>query len=391
MTDLLIRLFIKDRDNIKDPAVRAGYGTLAGAVGIVTNLLVSAVKLIIGILAGSVSVVADAVNNLADAGSSLVTAVGFRLSGLPADRKHPYGHARIEYLTGLIVSFIIVMLGGTFLIESIDKIVNKSESCFSVISLVILGISLLAKAWQGFFYRKMAKKIHSDSLKASAQDSVNDVISTFVVLIGAIVGKLTGYTVDGYIGVAVAVFILVSGIRLVIETANPLLGVPPEKETVRALTEKILSYEGVVGVHDMIIHSYGANRIFCSVHVEVPSDIDIMLSHDIIDNIEEDVYREMSISLVIHLDPVTVGDERIEERKAVLQKILEGVSPTLHFHDFRAVFGVTHDNIIFDVVLPMDFRLSDEEVAAIVTDKFVARYPTSVVKLKIDRDMTDTL
>lgn len=391
MTSLLIRLFIKDHKNTKSASVRAKYGTLAGAVGIVTNLIVAAVKFIVGIIAGSVSVMADATNNFSDAGSSLVTMVGFKLSGKPADRKHPFGHARIEYLTGLIVSFIIVMLGFTFLTESIGKIINKSESHFTTLALIILGISIAAKLWQGFFYRSMAARIGSDSLKASAQDSFNDVISSAVVLIGALVGKFTTLEIDGYVGVAVAIFILVSGVKLVIETADPLLGVPPEKETVQALSDKILSYEGVVGVHDLIIHSYGANRIFCSVHAEVPADVDVMLSHDIIDNIEEDVYQEMGISLVIHLDPITVGDERIDEMKATLAKILAETSKSLHYHDFRAVFGITHDNVLFDLVLPMDFSLTEEEITSLITKRFTESHPKTIVKIKIDRDMNDML
>lgn len=391
MTSLLIRLFIKDHKNTKSATVRAQYGTLAGAVGIVTNLIVAAVKFIIGLIAGSVSVMADATNNFSDAGSSLVTMVGFKLSGKPADRKHPFGHARIEYLTGLIVSFIIVMLGFAFLTESIGKIINKSESNFTTLALIILGISIAAKLWQGFFYRSMAGRIGSDSLKASAQDSFNDVISSAVVLIGALVGKFTTLEIDGYVGVAVAIFILVSGVKLVIETADPLLGVPPEKETVEALSDKILSYDGVVGVHDLIIHSYGANRIFCSVHAEVPADVDVMLSHDIIDNIEEEVYQEMGISLVIHLDPITVGDKRIDEMKATLTKILAETSVTLHYHDFRAVFGVTHDNVLFDLVLPMDFSLTEEEITSLITKRFTESHPKAIVKIKIDRDMNDML
>lgn len=391
MTSLLIRLFIKDHENTKSAAVRAKYGTLAGAVGIVTNIIVAAVKFLIGVIAGSVSVMADATNNFADAGSSLVTMVGFKLSGKPADRKHPFGHARIEYLTGLIVSFIIVMLGFTFLTESVGKIINQSESHFTTLALIILGISIVAKLWQGLFYRSMAKRIASDSLKASAQDSLNDVISSAVVLIGALVGKYTSLNIDGYVGVAVALFILVSGVKLVMETANPLLGVPPEKETVQALSDKILSYEGVVGVHDLIIHSYGANRMFCSVHAEVPADCDVMLSHDIIDNIEEDVYQEMGISLVIHLDPVTVGDERIDSMKEYLKTILAETAPHLHYHDFRAVFGVTHDNVLFDLVLPMDFSLTEDEITNLVTERFVEKFPKAIVKIKIDRDMNDML
>lgn len=387
MTNLLLKLFVKDYQNTKNPAVRARYGTFAGAVGIVTNLAVSLAKLIVGILAASVSVIADAVNNLTDAASSVVTLVGFKLSGKPADREHPYGHARIEYLTGLIISFFVCILGVTFLKESVTKIFSPTESDFSTVALAVLGISVAAKLWQGFFYRTLSKRIASDSLKASAQDSFNDVIATTAVFAGAIVTKLTSLNLDGYIGTAIALFILISGIKLVIETASPLLGVVPEEETVKALSEKILSYEGVIGMHDMIIHSYGANRIFCSAHVEVPAEESVMKSHDLIDNIEEDVYAELGIQLVIHLDPVTTGDARIEAMKKSLGEILKSLSPSLHFHDFRAVFGITHDNIIFDVVLPMEFKMTDNEAIAAVNAAFTELYPKAICKIKIDRDM----
>ena len=387
MTKLLLKLFVKDYENTKNPAVRAKYGTFAGAVGIVTNLLVSLSKLAVGILAASVSVIADAANNLTDAASSVVTLVGFKLSGKPADREHPYGHARIEYLTGLIISFFVCILGFTFLKESITKIITPTSSDFSTVSLIVLGISVAAKLWQGFFYRTLSRKIASESLKASAQDSFNDVIATTAVFAGAIITKLTSLNLDGYIGCAIALFILISGIKLVIETSSPLLGVPPEEETVKSLRAKILSYEGVIGVHDMIIHSYGANRIFCSAHVEVPAETDVMTSHDLIDNIEEEVYNEMGIQLVIHLDPVTTGDPRIDEMKKTLSDILATLADNLHFHDFRAVFGVTHDNIIFDVVLPMDFKTSDDEVIATIRTAFVQNYPKAICKIKIDRDM----
>lgn len=391
MTELLIRLFIKNYDKTNDPSVRARYGVLAGAVGITTNLLVAAVKLILGLLSASVSVMADATNNLSDAGSSLVTLVGFRLSGRPADREHPYGHARIEYLTGLIVSFFVVLLGGLFLKESIDKIVTQGTSDFSWMAIAILGISILAKLWQGLFYRSLARRIASASLKASSADSLNDVLSTAVVLIGALVGKLTTLQIDGYIGVAVAVFLLISGIRLVIETANPLLGAPPDKDTVRALTDKIRSYEGVIGLHDLILHNYGAAQIFCSVHVEVPADRDIMLSHDLVDVIEEDVYREMGIRLVIHMDPIAVGDERIDALRAELSAILAAISPQIQYHDLRAVFGVTHDNLLFDLVLPIEFEIGEAELIATVSSQLTALHPNAIVKIRIDRDLNNLM
>ncbi len=391
MTNLLLRLFIKDYQKTDKISVRAAYGTLAGAVGIVTNILVATAKLVIGVLASSVSVMADATNNLSDAGTSLVTMVGFKLSGKPADREHPYGHARIEYITGLIVSLLIVMLGVFLLIESVEKIINKSESSFSIAAIIVLVISIAAKLWQGLFYSGLAKKINSVSLSASAQDSKNDVIATSLVLVGAIVGKFTSLEIDGYIGILVSLFIIISGIRLIIETSSPLLGAPPEKETVNRLTEKILSYDGIVGIHDLIIHSYGANRIFCSVHAEVPADRDIMLSHDIIDNVEEDVKKELGIDLVIHLDPITVGNERVDEIKNKVEEILVSVSPKIKYHDFRVVFGVTHNNILFDILIPMEFELSEEELIERVSQEIKNFYPNAVPKIKIDRDFNDML
>ena len=386
MTTLLLKLFVKNYQNTKDPAVRARYGSFAGGVGIVTNLLVSLTKLLVGIVSASVAVIADAVNNLTDAASSVVTLVGFKLSEKPADREHPYGHRRIEYLTGLIVSFFVVILGVTFFKESFLKILSPTETDFTTVSLVILGISTAAKLWQGFFYRKLSKAIESESLKASAQDSFNDVIATAAVFVGAVITKLSGLLLDGYLGCAIALFIFISGIRLVIETSAPLLGTPPDEATVKALTEKILSYEGVIGVHDLIVHSYGSGKLFASAHAEVPAEADVMTSHDIIDNIEEDVFHEMGIELVIHLDPVTTGDRRIEEMKQDLREILLGHYGTeLHFHDFRVVFGVTHHNVIFDLVLPIEFTASEEDVILTVKEAFAQKHPQAILKIKIDR------
>ena len=356
-------------------------------VTILGNVVLTVFKLVAGIAGSSGAMISDAVHSLSDVFTTVVAWAGVRISGKKADKDHPYGHARIEYLTGLIISFFVCIVGFTFLKESIAKIITPTESDFSAVALTVLGISVAAKLWQGLFYRSLSKKIASESLKASAQDSFNDVIATTAVLLGAIVTKLTSLNLDGYVGCAIALFILVSGIKLVIETASPLLGVVPEEETVKALSEKILSYEGVIGMHDMIIHSYGANRIFCSAHVEVPAEESVMKSHDLIDNIEEDIYAEMGIHLVIHLDPVTTGDERIEAMKKSLTEILEALSPSLHFHDFRAVFGVTHDNIIFDVVLPMEFKMTDNEAIVAVNTAFTEQYPKAICKIKIDRDM----
>ncbi len=389
MTDLLLKLFVKNHKNVTDPKVRGVYGTLAGVTGIVTNLIISLVKLFIGLFAGSVSVMADAVNNMADAGSSAITLVGFKLAGKPADREHPYGHAQIEYITGMIISFLIILIGGSFLVESFKSILKPEATKFDVITLVILGVTVLAKLWQWAFYRKLAKKIDSESLLASAQDSINDVISTTVVFVAAIFGHVTGLLIDGWVGCAVAVYIIVSGIKLVIETSGPLLGAAPDKDTVKAIADKVLSYEGVIGVHDLIVHSYGKSCTFASVHAEVPAEQDVLISHDVIDNIEADVRRDLGIELVIHLDPIVTNDPVVNEMRDYTASVISGIGHDVSFHDFRIVKGPTHTNVLFDVVVPVDYKLPDKELVNLISTEIRERYPDAYCVLHIDRDYSD--
>ena len=364
MTNLIMRLFVRDWKNTGDPTVREKCGRAAGLVGILTNLLLFAAKIVIGTLFGSVSVTADAVNNLTDSGSSIVTMIGFKLAGKPADEKHPFGHARIEYLSGVIVSFIVLFLGLELGMSSIEKILHPEEVLLTPVALFVLILSALVKLWQRVFYRTVGKRIHSEALVATSKDSRNDVISTLVVLVGAAISMFTGVNLDGWLGAAVALFILFSGVQLILDTADPLLGQAPEKELVERIHSKILSYDGVIGVHDLAVHNYGVDRCFASVHCEVDAACDMMVCHDMIDNIERDFKTELGISLVIHLDPVDVNDPRTNALKAEVLVLCAELYPEASVHDFRVVWGVTHSNLVFDVAVPFSVQEDDETVRA---------------------------
>ncbi len=369
MTELLLKLFVKDYGNTTSARVREAYGKLSGAAGIVTNLLLFIIKIIVGTLFNSISITADAVNNLSDSGSSIVTLIGFKISGKPADAKHPYGHARMEYVSGLIVSIIVMFLGLQLIQDSVAKIFKPQASQFSWIAVAVLIVSILLKLWQSMFYRKLGRMIGSDAIIAASADSRNDILATSSVLAAAIVSRLTGFDLDGYMGTAVALFIIVSGIKLIFDTVSPLLGTAPSNEMVDSIYKKILSYEGISGLHDLTVHNYGFSRYFASVHCEVPADQDIMISHDIIDNIERDFLKDMGIHLVIHLDPVITDNERINELKQAVHILVRQVSPQINIHDFRVVNGVTHSNLIFDVVVPFDFKYDDDELIEIISKK----------------------
>ena len=368
MTDLILRIFVRDHKNAEDPAVRDKCGRVAGAVGIVTNFLLFLMKIIVGTVFHSVSVTADAVNNLTDSGSSVVTLIGFKMASKPADEKHPFGHARIEYLSGVIVSFIVIFLGLQLGMSSIEKILTPEENALTPVALVVLVISILAKLWQCLFYRKVGRMIKSESVEATSKDSRNDVIATSVVLLGAVITMLTGVNLDGYMGAAVALFIVFSGVQLTISTADPLLGQAPEGELVQTITEKMLSYPGIIGMHDLAVHNYGVGRCFASAHCEVDAKNDILVSHDLIDNIERDFSRDLCIHMVIHLDPVIVGDARTDALHCKVQSLVTALYPTVTIHDFRVIWGVTHSNIVFDAAVPFAVKDSD----AVITQKLEA-------------------
>ena len=369
MTNFLVRLFVKDYQNIANFHVRERYGKFASVAGIASNFLLFIIKITAGTLFNSISIIADAVNNLSDSGSSAITLVGFKISGKPADAKHPYGHARMEYISALIVSFIILFLGIQLIQSSVDKIIHPQTAQFSMISIAVLAAAILIKLWQCLFYRKIGRMIDSSAIMATSVDSQNDILATSAVLIASVITWLTGFNLDGYMGVVVAIFILITGFRLINDTISPLLGTAPTKELVDSIYKKILSYDSIMGLHDLTVHSYGVSECFASVHCEVCAEQDIMVSHDIIDNIERDFLKDMCIHLVVHLDPIIIDDERTNKLKVVVQKLIEEISPEISMHDFRVVWSVSHSNLIFDVVIPFDFKLRDDELADLISDR----------------------
>jgi len=369
LTRLLIKLFVKDYKNISNFKVRESYGKFAGIVGIISNLILFLIKIAVGTIFNSIAITADAINNLSDSGSSLVTVIGFKISGKPADAEHPYGHARMEYISGLVISFVILILGLQLIKSSVEKIITPQVAEFSIITVFVLVVAISIKLWQCLFYNKTGKIINSTTLIATSIDSRNDIISTSAVLIATIVTRLTGFNLDGYMGVVVAIIIIITGVRLVMDTISPLLGTAPTRELVDGIYKKILSYDGIIGLHDLTVHSYGAAQCFASAHCEVPAEQDIMVSHDIIDNIERDFLKNQSINMVIHLDPIITNDPKTNELKNSVKNIIEQISPKICMHDFRVVWSVTHSNLIFDVVVPFDFKWSDDELIKLIADE----------------------
>ncbi|WP_303865046.1 cation diffusion facilitator family transporter [Alkalibaculum bacchi] len=369
MTNILIKLFVKDYRNTTNSKVRQQYGKFASIVGVVTNLILFAIKIAVGVVFNSIAITADAINNLSDSSSSFITLIGFKISGKPADKEHPYGHARMEYISGLIVSFLICFLGFQLFQNAFDKILHPQEAEFSMISIGVLIVAILGKLWQYLFYKKIATLIDSTTLIATSIDSRNDILSTAVVLLGIIITYYTGFNLDGYLGLVVAILIIISGIKLIMDTVSPLLGTAPSEELVEYIYQKILSYDGIVSLHDLQVHSYGEGQIFVTVHCEVPAEKNVMVSHDIVDNIERNFMKEEGINLVIHLDPIITSDEKTNKLREKVIKTINNISGELSLHDFRVVWGVSHSNLIFDVVVPYSFEYSNEELIEIIDDK----------------------
>ena len=362
MTKLLLRWFVKDYKNVQDPAVRRRYGTMGGVVGILCNVLLCAAKMVAGILTGSVSVMADAFNNLSDAGSSVVTLAGFKMSGRPADDEHPFGHGRMEYISGFVVSMVIILVGVELVRSSVEKIITPEPVEFGVVPLVILLLSIAVKLWMCLFNRKLGAAIQSSAMKATAMDSLSDVAATTAVVVGILVGHFAQVAIDGYVGVLVALFILYTGYNTAKETMNLLLGEAPDAEFVRQIEKRVLSYPEIMGVHDLIVHNYGPGHTVVSLHAEVPCHVDILKIHDTIDNIERKLHEEFGCEAVIHMDPIVTDDQKINEVHAKVASLVKLIDPVITVHDFRMVTGPTHTNLIFDVVVPHRFRLTDEEV-----------------------------
>ena len=390
MTDFIIKKFIKDYENVNEQRVRESYGITASITGIILNTLLSIGKILTGIIFNSISVTADGVNNLSDGASSVITLIGFKISSKPADKDHPFGHARMEYLTGLMLGIAVILVGVELIKSSFDKIMNPTKTIFSIEMIVVLIVSVLIKLWISLFYKKLGDKISSATLKASSTDSRNDVISTIVVILSLLVSNATGYEVDGYVGILVALFILYSGYDILRDILNPLLGEMPDKEFIESIENKILSYDGIVNIHDLVVHNYGPNRYFASVHAEVDAKEDIMKSHDLIDNIERDFAREFDISLVIHLDPVITDDEEINELRSMTDKIVKSIDERLTMHDFRVVKGETHTNLIFDVVVPVDYDIKSSKLVSMIEKEIQNKDETYFAVVTVDKNYVST-
>lgn len=389
MSNFLIKQFIKNYENVNDFEVRENYGKFSGIVGIFCNILLSFSKILAGLFFKSVAVVADGVNNLSDAANSVITLIGFKIASKPADKEHPFGHARFEYVSGLIVSFLIMLLGLSLLKSSFLKIFTPEHVVFSFLSVGVLIFSVLVKLWMYCFNKKIATKISSVTVLATAKDSLNDVISTSAVLVSLIVSKIFSIEIDGFIGTLVSLFVIYSGFELINDTLSPLLGEAPKEELVRLIETEIPKYPSVIGLHDLVVHNYGESKCFATVHVEVPANQDITVSHDIIDNIENDFYKKHKIQLVIHLDPVETQNEEVNNLKEEIKTKITEFSSELSIHDFRVVFGDTHNNVIFDVVVPIDFSLKDEEVKEKVNEIVKNVNNKNIPIIKIDKKYYD--
>lgn len=372
MSSLLVRLFIKDYDNCKSEKVREKYGLLSGFVGIFVNVMLTAAKFIIGSITNSIAITADAINNLSDAGSCIVTIAGFKMSGLKPDKEHPFGHGRIEYIAALIVGFLVELMGFELVKSSVTKIIHPEPVVFTVPAAIVLVFSIGAKLWLALFNRYLGRRIDSPALTAVVADSLGDITATSATLISLVLSIFTKLPVDGIFGVAVALFIMYSGYGILKETIGIILGAPPSKELVSELVEYIMSFDGIIGMHDLVIHSYGANRMFASVHAEFPSDADIMTAHDAVDLIEKGVREKFGISLVIHLDPLVVDDEKINSMRETVRRAVTEIDARLSIHDFRVVDGPTHTNLIFDLVVPFEFGMTSGELSETVDRKIKA-------------------
>jgi cation diffusion facilitator family transporter len=385
MITFLSKLLIKDHTNFSSPNVRIRYGILCGAVGICFNILLFTGKLIAGTLTGSIGITADAFNNLSDAGSASITLIGFRLSDTKADKEHPFGHGRYEYIAGLIVSMAILLMGFELGKNSIDKILHPEPVTFSFLALGVLIASILTKLYMFLYNRGIGKKIDSAAMRATAMDSFSDVAATSTVLISTLIGKWTGLMIDGYAGLAVALFICYTGIRAAKETVSPLLGQPPTKEYVEEIERIVLDHNGIIGVHDLVVHDYGPGRRMISLHAEVPADGDMILLHDTVDNLEKLLRKECGCEAVIHMDPVETNNTETNRLRTETQTILKELDPRLTLHDFRVVAGPTHTNLVFDVVVPFGFPMADDAVKQAISERIHALEGKCYAVIEIDK------
>ncbi len=385
MNDFLFKKFIKDYENVKDSDVRDNYGKLAGAVGIVSNSLLCIMKILIGWISGSIAIIADGINNLADASSSIITLVGFKLAALPEDEEHPYGHARIEYLAGMAVSVMIILVGVELGKSSIDKILEPSPLEFSWILVAVLILAIVIKVWQARFNISTGKKINSLALMATGADSRNDVISTCVVLLGVLIGHFAEIQIDGYLGLLVAVFIIWSGICLVKETVSPLLGEAPDHELVEQIAQIAKSHEGILDIHDLAVHNYGPGKIFASIHLEVDASVDVMESHDLVDNVEHEIANKLNINITAHMDPVDLSTPYRAEIMEIIKNAIKPIDGVVSMHDLRLVTGPTHTNVIFDIVIAPGCKSSEDEIKKVIDDAIHKKYPNFFTAIDFDK------
>ena len=388
MTDLLIKLFVKDHAKPEDAAVRERYGVFSSIVGIITNLILAGLKLVAGLLSFSIAIVADALNNLSDAGSSIISFVSFKIAAKPADKEHPFGHARIEYVSSMIVSFLILLVGFELMKDSVSGLFGGKGTELSVTPLtyIILGVSIVLKLWLGLFYRKIAKKIDSSVVSAAAADSFSDCASTSAVLVSSIVIGISGWWfIDSIVGLAVAVMIIIAGVKILNETKNSLLGEAPIQEVVDSIKRTVDKYPEVVGIHDMLVHNYGPKTYIVSFHAEVDGSQDIYMLHDAIDNIEREINNDLRILCTIHMDPIVTNDETVNELRNFTASTVKEICPEASIHDFRTVIGQTHTNLIFDIVLPFDTKESPDNIVESVKSAIQKKRDYCFCVITVDR------
>lgn len=390
LSQFLVNKFIKDHDNTHDIKVRNSYGFLGGIIGILVNLVLFTIKLSVGLITSSISITADAFNNLSDAASSIITILGFKLSSMPADKEHPFGHGRIEYISALIVAFMVMLVGVQFIKSSFQKIINPDIVVFELIPFILLLVSILLKVWLSRFNKHIGDTINSSALKAASVDALGDVFTSSCVAISFLAAKFTSIPIDGYMGMGVALFIVYSGFNLIKETLNPLLGEAPDPELVNAINEKVMSYDNILGTHDLIIHNYGPGRCMCSIHAEIPSDISLVKIHEIIDKAERDISNELNIYLVIHIDPICIIEGEVKEIYDYIQDYLNNFEYVDSIHDFRVIGEGEYKNIIFDVVIDTSKKisLSDGEIKSNINDHVQKVHPDYRTLITVDKHYT---
>ena len=384
MSNLIVRLFIKDYQNTKNPSVREKYGYLGSVTGIIINMILALAKYLIGTVTNSIAITADAINNFSDSVSCVITLVSFKMANMKPDKEHPFGHGRIEYVAALIVGFIVELMGYELIKSSVEKIKNPEAVVFSVPAVIVLVLSIGGKLWLALFNRYLGKKIDSTAMQAVFTDSIGDITATSVTLISLVISLFTDLPIDGYMGIVVSLFILYAGFGILKESIGIILGRPPSKELVDELVEFVMSHEEILGIHDLVIHSYGETRIFASIHTEIAADGDMLKAHDTIDTIEKKVKEKFGVELVIHMDPIVTNDETVEKHYQCVHKAVKEIDECLDIHDFRVVEGPTHTNLIFDVVIPHRYRLSDTELKEAISDKMKAINPSYCLVITVD-------